>query len=71
MEKLIKEIEKLSDKYQFIFQFWGVDNNNVFIMKDFVELYSTGGHVTAEASMIAALQYVYKINRTPVCERVC
>lgn len=71
MEKLIKAIEKFSDKYQFSFQFWGSGNNNVYIMKDDVDLYDTGGYLTAEDVMIAALQYIYKINRTPEYDRVC
>ena len=71
MEKLLKEIEKYSDKYQFSFQFWGNGDNNVYIAKDYVNLFDTGGYLTIEDVIIAALHYIYKINRVPERERVC
>lgn len=71
MEKeLMNEIEKWSGKYLFSFQFWGKGNNNVFIAKDDVDLYDTGGYLTAEDVMIAALQYIYKINRVKESDRI-
>jgi hypothetical protein len=39
---LMKKIAYWSHRYQFSFQFWGEDNNNVFIYKDDVELESFG-----------------------------
>jgi len=71
MEKLIKEIEKFSEKYQFSFQFWGIGNNNVFIMKDDIDLYSTGGWLSPVDAIIDALNYIYRINRVPKVKRVC
>lgn len=37
------ELNKYAGKYQFSFQFWGEGNNNVYIMKDDVDLFDTGG----------------------------
>jgi len=71
MKKLIEAIEKYSDKYQFSFQFWGNGENNVYIAKDDINLYDTGGYLTIEDVMIAALHYIYKVNRVPESERVC
>lgn len=69
-EILLKEIERWAEKYQFSFQFWGIGNNNVFISKDHVDLYSSGGFDSANDVMIDALNYVYRINRTPKRNRV-
>lgn len=68
---LLSEIEKWSEKYQFSFQFWGEGNNNLYIYKDDVELHSTGGWLTIEDALISALEYIYRINRTPKNNRVC
>ena len=71
MEKLIKEIEKFSEKYQFSFHFWGTGSNNVIIRKNYVELYSTGGWLSPVDAIIDALNYIYRINRVPKVKRVC
>ena len=71
VRNLIREIENYSDKYQFSFQFWGDGNNNVFIMKDDIDLYSSGGFSSIQEVLIDALQYIYKINRVPYENRVC
>ncbi len=39
---LMMKIGYWSHRYQFSFQFWGKDNNNVFIYRDDVELISFG-----------------------------
>jgi len=70
-ERFLKEIEKYSSKYQFSFQFWGDGNNNVFIMKDDIDLYSSGGFLSIQEALMDALQYIYKINRVPYENRVC
>ena len=70
-KSLLAEIERYSKKYQFSFQFWGAGNNNVFIAKNDVELYSSGGYLLIEDALIAALLYVYKINRVPYSDRLC
>lgn len=69
-EHLLLALKDFSQKYQFSFQFWGAGKNNVFIMKDFVELYSSGDHETIEDAIKNALDYVYRINRTPIKDRV-
>jgi hypothetical protein len=71
VRNLIQEIDNYSDKYQFSFQFWGDGNNNVFIMKDDIDLYSSGGFSSIQEVLIDALQYIYKINRVPYENRVC
>lgn len=62
MNLLMLEIQRWSEIYQFSFQFWGEGNNNVFIEKDDVELYSTGGHSTPQKAIYEALKYIRKIN---------
>lgn len=71
MEKLLKAVESFTPKYTFNFQFWGEGNNNVYISKDDVELFDSGGYLTIEEVIVCALQYIYKINRTPEKDRVC
>jgi hypothetical protein len=71
VEKLIKEIEKYGGKYQISFQFWGDGNNNVFIMKNDIDLYSSGGFLSIQGAIMDALQYIYKINRVPYKDRAC
>jgi hypothetical protein len=63
IEHLFKRIKKYSDRYQFTFQFWGEGNNNVFIDKDDVDIYNTGGYDTPEEVMEAAIEFLDKINR--------
>lgn len=70
MEKLMQEIEKWSEKYDFSFQFWGKDYNNIYISKDQIDLYDTGGYETVEDVLKVALEWVYKVNRTPKSKRV-
>ena len=66
----MSEIEKYSEMYQFSFQFWGYANNNVFIMKDNVDLFDTGGLDAPGDAIKSALTYIYKINRVPKQKRV-
>ena len=71
-EDLLIAIQSFSNKhYQISFQFWGDGNNNVFIMKDHVDLYSSGGFSCVDDVIIDALHYLYRINRTPNSSRVC
>lgn len=67
---LITEIEKWSKKYEFSFQFWGDYKNSVWIYKDGVELFSSGGCRSMVEVMTDAMNYVYKVNRTPLKDRV-
>lgn len=70
-EELLSQIEKFSEKYEFSFQFWGTGNNNVFIMKQGIDLYDSGGFETIEEALIDVLHYIYRINRVPEYDRVC
>ena len=70
MKKKMKAIEKFSQKYQISFQFWGHGNNNVFIQKNDVELYSSGEHDSPEDAIMDALLYLYRITNTPIEERI-
>lgn len=62
MEKLITQIEKWSEKYEFSFQFFGFANNNVWIYKDGIEVFCSGGNETIEDVLLAALEFVYRVN---------
>lgn len=63
MEELIKRIEEYAGKYEFSFQFWGEGNNNIYIVKDDVDLYDSGGHETIKDCLENALKYLDRINR--------
>lgn len=67
--KILQELEKWSQKYEISFQFWP-EQKNVFISKDGVELTSFGGYNTIEDVIFKALNYVYKINKTPINNRI-
>ena len=69
MDSLLKEIEKYSGKYQLSFQFWGEGNNNVFVEKNDVELYSNGGLESPKEAIKEALNYIYRVNRVPHNQR--
>lgn len=58
------KIDFYSKIYEFSFQFWGKDNNNVFINKGDVELTSFGGIVSSRSCMRRAIEYVERINPT-------
>lgn len=62
LSKLIKQIKKWSEVYEFSFQFWGEDNNNVFINKSGVELTSFGGESDIEGIFERTLEWVNKQN---------
>ncbi|MFW5847529.1 MAG: hypothetical protein ACOCVF_01235 [bacterium] len=69
--KLIKEIEKWSEKYQITLQIWGQDNINFYLYKDGVELFDSGGHSNVNMAYIKILHYIYRINRVPYKDRIC
>lgn len=71
MGQLMSEIEHYSQTYQFIFQFWGSGNNNVYIEKDGTELWDYGSGETIKDILIHSLQYIYRINNIPENLRVC
>lgn len=61
-EEIFLELSKWSLKYEFNFQFWGKNNNNVFIAKDGIELYESFGFPYPQDAIVDALKYVTKIN---------
>lgn len=69
MEKLMKEIEKWSEKYDFTFQFWK-NNNTVYIEVDLVDLFESGNHNTPKEAIESALKWIYSKNRVPKTKRV-
>ena len=71
MKEVFEEIKKWNERgYEFIFQFWGVGNNNVYIMKNDVPMIETGGFTTPEEAIQVAFDNIYKWNRTPKKERI-
>jgi len=66
---LLDEIQAWSEKYEFSFQFWGKGRNQLWIYKGGVELTLFGGRDTAVEVIKEGLEYIYKINRTPMNKR--
>lgn len=60
--KLLQDIERWSSVYEFSFQFWGDGNNNVYIEKAGIELWSSGGLNTIEDALKEAMEWVLKQN---------
>ena len=71
MKELFDEINKWAGKYEFSFQFWGESNNNVWICKDGIELFSCYGCKSMEETVKIALNYIYKVNRIKFRYRIC
>ena len=61
--QIFNDLEYWEGTYEFSFQFWGPDNNNVFISKGGVRLYDTGGLATPKLVCIKALEYIERINK--------
>lgn len=59
---LIARIEFWTKQYQFSFQFWGEDNNNVYIQRDDVEIASFGGEETIMEILERTLDWCEKSN---------
>ncbi len=59
---LMAKIEYWTRWYEFSFQFWGEDNNNVFINKDDVEVASFGGEDTVEKILTFAVGWCERVN---------
>jgi hypothetical protein len=65
----MKELEKLSDKYDFNIQLWKA-GNQIYLEKDGVELTSYGGHASLITCIKKILVYIYRINKTPEEETI-
>jgi hypothetical protein len=57
-----EKIKYWSGKYQFNFQFWDKEENNVYIEKGGIELTSFGGCLSLEQVIDKALEYIEEIN---------
>jgi hypothetical protein len=53
------------NRYEFNLQVWGAGNNNIFITKGDVEMWSGGGYNTATEAIEAALEYLDRVNKKP------
>lgn len=62
IKDIINDIDYWTSQYEINFQFWGDDNNNVFISKRDIELYSNGGFHKPLDAMVDALKYINKVN---------
>lgn len=57
-----KKLTKYAGKYQISFQLWGEYNNNIYISKDDVELWSCGNEKTPLRAMMKAIGYLDRVN---------
>lgn len=58
----LMKIEFWTKRYEFSFQFWGEDNNNVYIQRDNVEIASFGGEGTISEILKRTLDWCEKSN---------
>lgn len=58
---LLAEIDQYTHMYEFSFQFWGKDNNNVYVSKGHVELFDIGGRETIHQVLEDTLYHLKKI----------
>lgn len=70
MKKLFKELDKWSDVYQFSFQFWGEDKNSIYLWKNDIVIFDTGGLEKSKDAVHAVLNWIYKVNKTPLSDRI-
>jgi len=59
---VFEELSEYYGKYEITFQFWGEGNNNVWVEKDGVDLWDSGGFKEPIEAMIAARDYLDRIN---------
>lgn len=60
---LFHRLNSYAGKYQINIQLWGEWNNQIYISKDDVSLWSCGNEKTPEAAMRKALEYLERINK--------
>ena len=58
----LQQLKKWSEIYQINLQIWG-DQNNIYIYKNNVELFSYGGGITVEETIEKGLEYLERINQ--------
>lgn len=59
---LMGKIEYWQNKYEFSFQFWGEENNTVYINRGSVEIASFGGEKTIQKILERAIAWCEKAN---------
>jgi len=59
---VLEKIEYWTNIYELSFQFWGTDNNNVFINKDDVEIASFGGESSINDILELTINWCEKSN---------
>ena len=59
---ILAKIEFWTTQYEFSFQFWGRDNNNVYINRDYIELASFGGEDSIADILTLAIEWCEKAN---------
>jgi len=59
---LMGKIEYWQKQYEFSFQFWEKDNNNVFINRNYVEIASFGGEKTIKDILERTVAWCEKAN---------
>jgi len=62
LKDILNDIDYWTSKYEIHFQFRGDGENNVFISKNDVNLYSNGGLDKPIDAMKDALKYINKVN---------
>ncbi len=73
MEKLLIEIGKYTEsKYDISFQFWGADLNHCYLRSkgSDIDLFNTNQHETPEECVYAVLEWIYRVNRVKLVDRV-
>jgi hypothetical protein len=56
----LAKIEFWTKRYEFSFQFWGEDNNNVYINRGTVEIASMGGRASVEEILDDVIEWCEK-----------
>ena len=62
IKEILSNIDYWTSKYEINFQFWGDYENNVFISKNDVNIYSNGGFKKPIDAMEDALKWINKVN---------
>ena len=74
MEKLLTDICKYTEsKYDISFQFWGPGNNHCELKSkgSDITLFETNQHYTPIECVYTVLEWIYRVNRIKLVDRVC
>jgi len=70
MKEIFNEIDKWADIYQFSFQFWGEDKNSIYLWKNDIVIFDTGGLETSQDAFKSVFNWIYKVNKIPKDKRL-